>query len=189
MNTLVPASTPYSRCPITEIVDLDQGSPLFVYGSLSYADDICSARLHTRAGTLPAFCLQVTIAMEILIVGGIAALVTAIITAGVYVTCQRMSTYCTLEAMRDELATRVCKTRLGKLLQSLNIRLQDYVREFPAATVNSHIRICNNCESWRACDAWLSGSSNNPGALRKFCPNLSQFDNLIRTPAGNRAGK
>jgi hypothetical protein len=127
--------------------------------------------------------------MEILIVCGIAALVTTIIAAGVYVTCQRMNTYCTLEAMRDELAARVCKTRLGKLLQSLNIRLRDYVREFPATAVNSHIRICNNCESWKACDSWLSGNRNDIRSIRKFCPNLSQFDNLIHTPTENPAGK
>jgi hypothetical protein len=141
------------------------------------------------AGTLPAFCLKVAIAMEILIVCSIAALVIAIITASAYVTCQRMNTYCTLEAMRDELAARACKTRLGKLLQSLNIRLRDYVREFPAAAVNSHIRTCNNCESWKACDSWLAGNRKNFGAIRKFCPNLSQFDNLIHTPTDYRAGK
>ena len=128
-------------------------------------------------------------ALEILIICGIATLVTTIITTGVYVTCQRMSAYCTLEAMRDGLAARVCKTRLGKLLQSLNIRVGDYVRTFTTTAVNSHIRICNNCESWRACDTWLSEDRGDIRNIRKFCPNLSQLNVLIGTPTQNQTGK
>lgn len=127
--------------------------------------------------------------MEILLIAGIATLVTATVTGAGYVTCQRMNTYCSLEAMREELATRVCKTRLGRILQSLHIRLRDYVNAFPVATVNTHIRTCNNCESWKACDSWLSGKRRDIRAVREFCPNLSQFNNLIDIPADNPAGK
>lgn len=116
--------------------------------------------------------------MEILILLTVASLVITIILGGVYLTCRRVNNYCTLSAMHENLVARIAKTRMGKMLGSLNISLHNYVRAFPAAAIDSHMRTCSNCDSWRACDFYLAGDEQGAGSARVFCPNMKEFDAL-----------
>lgn len=122
--------------------------------------------------------------MEIIIVLGVAALTLSIILSGVYLICRRTNQYCAISARHEQLVARIGKTRLGRMLRSLGINLYNYVRTFPAATVESHIRTCQNCDSWRACDHYLASDERHPQAAHTFCPNMKEFDKLVKE-AGN----
>jgi hypothetical protein len=116
--------------------------------------------------------------MELIILLIVAAAVMVIILGGTYLTCQRVQNYCTLEAKREELVTRVLNSRLGKMLRSLNISLRDYVRRLPASTITGHINACQDCNSATACDSYLADDLSDPASARDFCPNMNEFDRL-----------
>ena len=114
--------------------------------------------------------------MELIILLIIAATVMLIILGGTYLTCQRVQNYCALEARREQLVTRVLKSRLGKMLRSLNISLRDYLRRFPSSTITGHINTCQDCTASKACDSFLADNRCDPACAREFCPNMSDFD-------------
>jgi len=116
--------------------------------------------------------------MELIILLIVAAAVMVIILGGTYLTCQRVQNYCTLEAKREELVTRVLNSRLGKMLRSLNISLRDYVRRLPASTITGHMNACQDCNSATACDSYLADDRSDPASARDFCPNMNEFDRL-----------
>ena len=116
--------------------------------------------------------------MEFIILLFIAGVVLAIILGGTYLTCQRVQNYCALESKREELVTRLVNSRLGKMLRSLNISLQEYLRKFPDAAITSQLSTCQNCEVSTACDAYLADEHRDPDSARNFCPNMNEFDRL-----------
>ncbi len=116
--------------------------------------------------------------MELIILLIVAAAMMTIILGGTYLTCQRVQNYCTLEAKREELVTRIRNSRLGRMLRSLNVSLRDYVRRFPTAAIIGHMNTCQNCDASTACDAYLADNQSDPARARDFCPNMSEFDRL-----------
>jgi hypothetical protein len=116
--------------------------------------------------------------VELILLLVVAGVVMAIILGGTYLTCQRVQDYCTLEAKREELVTRVLNSRLGKMLRTLNISLRDYVRKYAATAITGHLSTCQNCDASTACDSYLADDQRDPASARDFCPNMSEFDRL-----------
>ena len=125
--------------------------------------------------------------MELLITLIIACLVITIIMGGAYLTCQRVQDYCALEAKREELMTRVRNSRVGKMLQRLNINLRDYVRKFPPSAITGHMSNCQKCAASTACDAYLADDRRDISTPHEFCPNINEFDSLRDEPPDNTA--
>ena len=121
--------------------------------------------------------------MEYFVLIVLAILLAAVITVGIYLVCPQMQDYCAINANYRELVTRTGKTRLGRMLRNLNINLHDYVRAFQASEVTDHLNTCKHCDSWKACDMYLSGKQQSSKSVRAFCPNLKEFDGLLEDAA------
>ena len=116
--------------------------------------------------------------MEFIILVVVAAVVMVVILSGAYLTCQRVQDYCALEAKRAALVARVLNSRLGKMLNHLNISLRDYMRKFSDSAISHHVETCQHCDASTACDAYLADAGSNRASARDFCPNMSEFDRL-----------
>jgi uncharacterized protein YneF (UPF0154 family) len=125
--------------------------------------------------------------VELLIILIIVSLVITIIMGGTFLTCQRVQDYCALEAKREELMTRVRNCRLGRMLQSLNINIRDYVCKFPLAAITDHMSNCQKCDAATACDTYLADDRRDISTPREFCPNITEFDNLMDETSDNTA--
>jgi hypothetical protein len=125
--------------------------------------------------------------VELLVLLLVAAVVTAIIISGAYLTCQQVQDYCALQAKREELVARLINSRLGKMLRSLNISLRDYLQKFPVSAINRQLGTCQNCDATAACDSYLADEGRDAASAREFCQNTNEFDDMREGTRENTA--
>ena len=82
------------------------------------------------------------------------------------------------EAYRRDLAVKVGRLRLSKMLDYLGIDRNRYLHRQPVAEIHAHMRRCDACESTDACDRTIAEPARRDAGIG-FCPNA---DSLTRTP-------
>jgi hypothetical protein len=115
--------------------------------------------------------------MEYLVLLVIAGTV-MVIMAGVTLTCKRIDEYCLIVDLRGKLLTRLARTRLGRMLGRMHIRLKDYVQALPVGAVEKQLKACEHCGSHEACDHYLEAEAGTDLPVPGYCPNREALDRV-----------
>ena len=92
------------------------------------------------------------------------------------------------QLFRKELANRIERLRLNKMLEKKQIKLNRYIHELPVHQIENQIRNCETCIEGIFCDQILS-HDNVLITNYSFCPNIKTLDNLSRDkPAESYTG-
>lgn len=84
------------------------------------------------------------------------------------------------QSYRQELAKRIEKLRLNKMLEKKQIKLNRYIHELPVHQIENQIRNCETCIEAIFCDQIFS-HDNVLTTNHSFCPNIKTLNNLART--------
>lgn len=84
------------------------------------------------------------------------------------------------QSFRQELAKRIEKLRLSKMLEKKQINLTRYLHELPVHQIENQIRNCGACKEAIFCDQILS-PDNVLTTNYSFCPNIQILNSLNRT--------
>ncbi len=81
--------------------------------------------------------------------------------------------YLTGRRFRRQLAERVNRLRLGRMLARRGIDVQEYLHRVPVVRLEQEARACEGCDQTATCDRTLARATS--AAALDFCPNDRAF--------------
>jgi len=80
---------------------------------------------------------------------------------------------------RQDLAHRLEKLRLGKMLVALGIDTSEYLAQSPGIEIRNHMERCSACSNTAECDDKLAHNDIDADRIN-FCNNEESLRNLVR---------
>ena len=80
---------------------------------------------------------------------------------------------------RQDLAHRLEKLRLGKMLVALGIDTSEYLAQSPGIEIRNHMERCSACSNTAECDDKLAHNDIDADRIN-FCNNEESLQNLVR---------
>lgn len=80
---------------------------------------------------------------------------------------------------RQDLARKLDKLRLGKMLVALGIDVDEYLAQRPGIDIHNHMERCSSCSNTAECDDKLAGKQLDAGHI-SFCNNEESLQELVR---------